>query len=163
MEFGGSDQTFNNLVGRKLQEGAGQPPQIVMTLPLLPGLDGVEKMSKSKGNYIGVTAEPNDMFGKVMAIDGLVMVTEKDEYIYHEMIVHPAMAVNPGIKRVLVIGGGVGGMEAARICALRGHDVTLMEKKEKLGGVGVPDRQAEHAVQMPQQPWPSGKYTPTPQ
>lgn len=48
-------------------------------------------------------------FGKVMAIDGLVMVTEKDEYIYHEMIVHPAMAVNPGIKRVLVIGGGDGG------------------------------------------------------
>jgi len=68
VELGGSDQTFNNLVGRQLQENYGQPPQIVMILPMLAGLDGVEKMSKSKGNYIGVTEPPDSMFGKVMSI-----------------------------------------------------------------------------------------------
>ena len=55
VELGGTDQTFNNLVGRDLQHDAGQEPQVVMILPILEGLDGVEKMSKSKGNYIGLT------------------------------------------------------------------------------------------------------------
>ncbi len=73
VEIGGTDQTFNNLVGRNLQENAGQPRQIVMTFPLLVGLDGVEKMSKSKNNYIGVTDAPNDMFGKVMSIPDSLM------------------------------------------------------------------------------------------
>jgi len=73
VELGGTDQTFNNLVGRDLQENAGQPRQIVMLMPILVGLDGVEKMSKSKGNYIGLTDEPNDMFGKVMSIPDDVM------------------------------------------------------------------------------------------
>ncbi len=73
VELGGTDQTFNNLVGRQLQANAGQPPQIVMIMPILAGLDGVEKMSKSLGNYIGVTDEPNDMFGKVMSIPDKLM------------------------------------------------------------------------------------------
>ncbi len=73
VELGGSDQTFNNLVGRQLQENAGQKPQIVMIMPILVGLDGVQKMSKSKGNYIGVTDDPNDMFGKVMSIPDALM------------------------------------------------------------------------------------------
>ncbi|MHC4482418.1 MAG: tyrosine--tRNA ligase [Planctomycetota bacterium] len=68
VELGGTDQTFNNLIGRDIQRAYGQPPQIVITTPILVGLDGKEKMSKSKGNYIGVTDEPNDMFGKVMSI-----------------------------------------------------------------------------------------------
>ncbi|AQT67393.1 Tyrosine--tRNA ligase [Anaerohalosphaera lusitana] len=68
VELGGTDQTFNNLVGRTLQRNDGQPPQIVITMPILVGLDGVQKMSKSKGNYIGVTDAPADMFGKVMSI-----------------------------------------------------------------------------------------------
>ncbi len=68
VELGGTDQTFNNLVGRRLQENAGQPRQIVLIMPILVGLDGTEKMSKSKGNYIGITDEPADMFGKVMSI-----------------------------------------------------------------------------------------------
>jgi len=73
VELGGTDQTFNNLVGRDLQRSAGQAPQVVMTMPILVGLDGVEKMSKSKGNYVGVTDEPNEMFGKVMSIsDGMM-------------------------------------------------------------------------------------------
>lgn len=73
VELGGTDQTFNNLVGRDLQRLDGQKPQIVMVTPILVGLDGTEKMSKSKGNYIGVTDEPGDMFGKVMSISDDMM------------------------------------------------------------------------------------------
>ena len=73
VELGGTDQTFNNLVGRDIQKAYGQQPQIVITMPILVGLDGKEKMSKSKGNYIGVTNEPNDMFGKVMSISDDMM------------------------------------------------------------------------------------------
>jgi len=73
VELGGTDQTFNNLVGRDLQRLAGQNPQVVITMPILIGLDGREKMSKSKGNYIGVTDEPNDMFGKIMSISDEMM------------------------------------------------------------------------------------------
>jgi tyrosyl-tRNA synthetase len=73
VELGGTDQTFNNLVGRQLQENAGQRPQIVLIMPLLVGLDGADKMSKSKGNTIGITDHPREMFGKVMSIpDGLM-------------------------------------------------------------------------------------------
>jgi tyrosyl-tRNA synthetase len=73
VELGGTDQTFNNLCGRDLQRTAGQPPQIVMVLPLLVGIDGKEKMSKSLGNYIGVTDPPGEMFGKVMRIPDELM------------------------------------------------------------------------------------------
>jgi tyrosyl-tRNA synthetase len=73
VELGGTDQTFNNLVGRDIQKGYGRQPQIVITMPILVGLDGKEKMSKSKGNYIGVTDQPNDMFGKVMSISDDMM------------------------------------------------------------------------------------------
>ena len=73
VELGGNDQTFNNLVGRDLQKAYGQPPQIVLIMPILAGTDGVEKMSKSKGNYIGITDGPNDMFGKVMSIPDTLM------------------------------------------------------------------------------------------
>ncbi|MCH7884032.1 MAG: tyrosine--tRNA ligase [Planctomycetes bacterium] len=68
VELGGTDQTFNNLCGRDLQRNAGQPPQIVMTLPLLIGTDGRKKMSKSLGNYVAVTDPPGEMFGKIMRI-----------------------------------------------------------------------------------------------
>ncbi len=73
VELGGTDQTFNNLVGRDIQRNYGQEPQIVVIMPILVGLDGVEKMSKSKGNYIGVTDDPADMFGKAMSISDDMM------------------------------------------------------------------------------------------
>ncbi len=73
VELGGTDQKFNLLVGRELQRQYGQEQQIVMTMPLLEGLDGVNKMSKSLGNYIGITDAPNDMFGKVMSISDELM------------------------------------------------------------------------------------------
>lgn len=73
VELGGTDQTFNNLVGRDLQELEGQPPQIVLIMPILVGTDGVQKMSKSLGNYIGVCDAPNEQFGKAMSIPDMVM------------------------------------------------------------------------------------------
>ena len=73
VELGGTDQTFNNLVGRDLQRANGQPAQIVITMPILVGLDGKEKMSKSKGNYIGVTDTSGEMFGKTMSIPDALM------------------------------------------------------------------------------------------
>ncbi|SOZ99725.1 TYROSYL-TRNA SYNTHETASE [Cupriavidus taiwanensis] len=73
LELGGTDQKFNLLVGRELQKEYGQEPQCILTMPLLVGLDGVEKMSKSKGNYVGVTEAPNEMFGKLMSISDDLM------------------------------------------------------------------------------------------
>jgi tyrosyl-tRNA synthetase len=73
IELGGTDQKFNLLVGRELQRHYGQEPQCVLTMPLLEGLDGVEKMSKSKNNYIGITEAPFEMFGKVMSISDELM------------------------------------------------------------------------------------------
>ena len=73
VELGGTDQKFNLLVGRQLQQDFGQEPQIVMTTPLLEGLDGAQKMSKSLGNYIGITEPPGEMFGKLMSISDDLM------------------------------------------------------------------------------------------
>ncbi len=73
VELGGTDQKFNLLVGRKLQQDFGQEPQVVMTTPLLEGLDGVQKMSKSLGNYVGITDVPAEMFGKLMSISDDLM------------------------------------------------------------------------------------------
>ncbi len=73
IELGGTDQKFNLLVGRELQREYGQAPQCILTMPLLEGLDGVEKMSKSKGNYVGITEPPGEMFGKLMSISDELM------------------------------------------------------------------------------------------
>lgn len=73
IEMGGTDQRFNLLMGRELQKEEGQRPQTVITVPLLEGLDGVQKMSKSLGNYVGITDAPNDMFGKIMSVSDDLM------------------------------------------------------------------------------------------
>ncbi|MBI3903806.1 MAG: tyrosine--tRNA ligase [Nitrosomonadales bacterium] len=73
MELGGTDQKFNLLMGRELQKHYGQPAQCVLTMPLLEGLDGVNKMSKSLGNYVGITDTPQDMFGKLMSVSDVLM------------------------------------------------------------------------------------------
>ena len=74
VEFGGTDQTFNLLMGRQLQETEGQRPQTIITMPILEGLDGVQKMSKSLGNYIGVSEDPKEMYGKAMSIPDELMM-----------------------------------------------------------------------------------------
>ncbi|MCG1055682.1 tyrosine--tRNA ligase [Mycetohabitans sp. B5] len=73
LELGGTDQKFNLLVGRELQKQYGQEPQCILTMPLLEGLDGVDKMSKSKNNYVGISEKPSDMFGKLMSISDTLM------------------------------------------------------------------------------------------
>jgi tyrosyl-tRNA synthetase len=80
VELGGTDQKFNLLVGRELQKHYGQEPQIILTMPLLEGLDGVNKMSKSLGNYIGITEQPGEIFGKVMSISDVLM------WRYYELV-----------------------------------------------------------------------------
>ncbi len=82
VELGGTDQLFNILVGRDLQKEEGQPQQVVLLLPILEGLDGVQKMSKSLGNYVGVTDSPNDMFGKLMSISDELMAR------YYSLLLH---------------------------------------------------------------------------
>ncbi|MFZ2828372.1 tyrosine--tRNA ligase, partial [Hydrogenophaga sp.] len=73
LELGGTDQKFNLLMGRHLQQEYGQEPQCILTMPLLEGLDGIDKMSKSKNNYIGITEEANSMFAKVLSISDTLM------------------------------------------------------------------------------------------
>ena len=73
VELGGTDQKFNLLVGRELMKAEGMEPQVILTMPILEGLDGVQKMSKSLGNYIGIEDAPNDMFGKIMSISDVLM------------------------------------------------------------------------------------------
>ena len=86
VELGGTDQKFNLLMGRELQRHYGQAPQIVLTMPLLEGTDGVQKMSKSYGNYIGITEAPQEMFGKVMSISDELM------WRYYELLTDVSMA-----------------------------------------------------------------------
>src|SRR5204863_6160353 len=74
VEFGGTDQKFNLLVGRELQKAMGQEPQVILTMPLLEGLDGVNKMSKSLNNYVGINEPAGAMFGKLMSIPDTLML-----------------------------------------------------------------------------------------
>ncbi|MEN8260736.1 MAG: tyrosine--tRNA ligase [Pseudomonadota bacterium] len=93
VELGGTDQKFNLLVGRQLQEVYGQKPQVVITMPILEGLDGVQKMSKSLNNYIGIAESPDEMFGKVMSISDDLM------WRYFELLSFRAMEEIDGWKK----------------------------------------------------------------
>ena len=92
VELGGTDQKFNLLVGRELQKQEGQEPQVVMTLPLLEGLDGVNKMSKSLDNYVGITEPPDEMFGKLMSISDDLM------WRYFELLSFRSLAEISGLE-----------------------------------------------------------------
>jgi tyrosyl-tRNA synthetase len=98
VEFGGTDQKFNLLVGRDLQRAFGQAPQVVMTTPLLVGLDGVNKMSKSLGNYVGITEPPETIFGKMMSVSDDLMVT------YYELLSDVSAAEVDALRRGLADG-----------------------------------------------------------
>ncbi|WP_305047158.1 tyrosine--tRNA ligase [Geoalkalibacter sp.] len=97
VELGGTDQKFNLLVGRELQKQVGQRPQSILTMPLLEGLDGVNKMSKSLGNYIGITEPPKEIFGKVMSISDELMIR------YYELL------SDVGLERLSQVRDGVAG------------------------------------------------------
>ena len=92
LELGGTDQKFNLLVGRELQKQYGQEQQCILTMPLLEGLDGVEKMSKSKANYIGISEKPADMFGKLMSISDVLM------WRYFELLSFRSLAEIAGFR-----------------------------------------------------------------
>jgi tyrosyl-tRNA synthetase len=98
VELGGTDQKFNLLVGRQLQQDYGQEPQIVMTTPLLEGLDGVQKMSKSLDNYIGITEAPGEMFGKIMSISDDLM------WRYFEVLSFRSLEDIAGLKKAVADG-----------------------------------------------------------
>lgn len=98
VELGGTDQKFNLLMGRELQKSEGQRPQTVLMMPLLEGLDGVQKMSKSLNNYIGITDAPNDMFGKIMSISDDLM------WRYYELLSFKPIDVINGYKEGIAAG-----------------------------------------------------------
>jgi len=98
VELGGTDQKFNLLMGRELQKSEGQRPQTVIMTPLLEGLDGVQKMSKSLNNYIGITDAPNDMFGKIMSISDDLM------WRYYELLSFKSLEVINGYKENIAAG-----------------------------------------------------------
>ncbi len=98
VELGGTDQKFNLLMGRQLQEQHGQKPQVVLTMPILEGLDGVQKMSKSLNNYIGIDDTPNDMFGKIMSVSDELM------WRYFELLSFRPMSEIEGFKQEIESG-----------------------------------------------------------
>jgi tyrosyl-tRNA synthetase len=130
IELGGTDQKFNLLMGRELQRHYGQQPQIVLTMPLLEGTDGVQKMSKSYGNYIGITEAPQEMFGKVMSISDELM------WRYYELVTDVSTADIERMKRDVASGAA--------------HP---MKVKQELGKRIVADFHSREAAEQAAQDW----------
>ena len=118
VELGGTDQKFNLLVGRQLQEQYGQEPQVVLTMPLLEGLDGINKMSKSLGNFIAITDAPDDMFGKLMSISDELM------WRYFELLSFRPLAEVAALRAAIAAGRNPRDVkfELARELVARFHD-----------------------------------------
>ncbi|WP_281559799.1 tyrosine--tRNA ligase [Thalassomonas sp. RHCl1] len=123
VELGGTDQKFNLLMGRELQKGEGQRPQTVLMMPLLEGLDGVQKMSKSLGNYIGITDTPNDMFGKIMSISDDLM------WRYYQLLSFKPLEHIEGLKAKVAEGSNPRDVkiELAKELIARFHDEAAAE------------------------------------
>ncbi len=123
VELGGTDQKFNLLMGRELQKSEGQRPQTVLMMPLLEGLDGVQKMSKSLNNYIGITDAPNDMFGKIMSISDDLM------WRYYELLSFKPLDVINGYKESIAAGSNPRDVkiDLAKELIERFHDQTAAE------------------------------------
>jgi tyrosyl-tRNA synthetase len=126
VELGGTDQKFNLLVGRQLQQSWGQEPQLVITMPLLEGLDGVQKMSKSLGNYIGITDEAGEMFGKVMSISDDLM------WRYFELLSFRPLAEVEAMQDAVDEGGNPRDIkfELAKELVERFHDKSAAEREQ---------------------------------
>jgi tyrosyl-tRNA synthetase len=124
VELGGTDQKFNLLVGRQLQEAYGQEPQVVMTVPLLEGLDGVNKMSKSLGNYIGIAEPPDEIFGKIMRISDELM------WRYFELLSFRPLTEIAQLKKSVAEGRNPRDVkfELARELVARFHDAAAAQR-----------------------------------
>ncbi len=127
VELGGTDQKFNLLVGRQLQGTYGQTPQVVLTMPLLEGLDGVQKMSKSLGNYIGIDEAPDDMFGKIMSISDELM------WRYFELLSFRPLSEIDALKQGIEEGRNPRDVkfELAQELIARFHSAALAEKAQE--------------------------------
>lgn len=127
VELGGTDQKFNMLVGRELQKHYGQVPQVVMTLPILEGLDGVQKMSKSLGNYVGINEPPDEMFGKLMSVSDELM------WRYFELLSFESGATLAAWRREVEQGGNPRDIKfrLARELVARFHDPTAAAKAQE--------------------------------
>ena len=127
VELGGTDQKFNLLVGRQLQQDYGQEPQVVMTTPLLEGLDGVQKMSKSLGNYVGITDAPDEMFGKLMSISDDLM------WRYFEVLSFRSLDDIAGLQKRVDEGMNPrdAKFELGREIVARFHDEAAAERAER--------------------------------
>jgi tyrosyl-tRNA synthetase len=126
VELGGTDQKFNLLVGRQLQHAYGQPPQVVMTMPLLEGLDGVNKMSKSLGNYVAIAEPALEMFGKLMSVSDDLM------WRYIELLSSKSLEAIEALKRSVAEGANprdVKSMFAAEIVE-RFHSAAAAERAQ---------------------------------
>ncbi len=155
LELGGTDQKFNLLVGRALQSEYGQEPQCILTMPLLEGLDGVEKMSKSKGNYIGITAPPNEMFSKLLSISDELMwryftlLSFRSEQEIERLRAETAEGRNPKEVKVLL----------AKEITTRFHSAAAADAAEQdfelRARGGIPDEITE--VTLPGAPWGIGQ------
>jgi tyrosyl-tRNA synthetase len=126
VELGGTDQKFNLLVGRQLQEHYGQEPQVVLTMPLLEGLDGVNKMSKSLGNFIGITDAPDEMFGKLMSISDDLM------WRYFELLSFRPLADIAALKKEIAAGRNPRDVkfELAQEIVARFHDAAAAQRAQ---------------------------------
>ena len=139
LELGGTDQKFNLLVGRELQKQYGQEPQCILTMPLLEGLDGVEKMSKSKNNYVGISERPNDMFGKLMSISDTLM------WRYYELLSFQPLARIAALKQSIAEGANPRDVKVAlaKEVVTRFHDAAAADAAEQdfvnRARGGVPD------------------------
>ncbi len=146
LELGGTDQKFNLLVGRELQKDYGQEQQCILTMPLLEGLDGVEKMSKSKNNYIGITEAPNTMFGKLMSISDTMM------WKYYDLLSFRSIADIAALKAEVEAGANprdakvaLGKEIVARFHSAAAADDALADFVNRSKG-GIPDEVPEVAV-----------------
>ncbi|MCD6704848.1 MAG: tyrosine--tRNA ligase [Thiobacillus sp.] len=120
VELGGTDQKFNLLMGREMQKHHGQPPQCILTMPLLEGLDGVNKMSKSLGNYIGISEPPQEIFGKLMSVSDDLM------WRYIQLLSFESLATIEGWKRQVAEGANPRNIKVrfAQEIVARFHDAT---------------------------------------
>ncbi len=127
VELGGTDQKFNLLVGRELQKQLGQAPQVVLTMPILEGLDGVQKMSKSLNNYIGIDEPANEMFGKIMSISDELM------WRYFELLSFRALNEIEQFKNEIIAGENPRNVKVllAKEIIARFHSINLAEQAEQ--------------------------------
>jgi tyrosyl-tRNA synthetase len=156
LELGGTDQKFNLLMGRHLQAEYGQEPQCILTMPLLEGLDGIEKMSKSKGNYIGISEDANTMFAKVLSISDVLM------WRWYTLLSFKSEAEIAALKAEVLAGRNPKDAKVAlaKEITTRFHSSAAAEAAEQdfinRSKGGIPDEIAELVLSLPEDGAPVG-------